>query len=152
MKKLTITSSTFKHNGKIPSKYTCDGENVNPPLKIEGIPSETKSLVLIMDDPDAIKPAGKVWDHWIVFNIPPKVTEIHEHEEPEGRHGKGTGGNLNYKGPCPPDAEHRYFFKVYALNSMIELPEGSAKAEIEKAMNNHILAKGELIGVYERKK
>lgn len=148
MKKLTITSSVFSHNNKIPSKYTCDGPNVNPPLKIEGIPSEAKSLVLVMDDPDAIKPAGKVWDHWIVFNIPPKVTEINENEEPEGIHGKGTGGNLNYKGPCPPDAQHRYFFKVYALDTLLDLKEGATKLEVEKAMKDHIVAQEELVGLY----
>src|SRR3989338_3744199 len=131
---LSLSSPAFEADGLIPVKYPCEGANLNPPLPVAGVPPATKALVLIMDDPDAIKPAGKVWDHWLVFNIPSKVNEIHEHEEPEGVHGKGTGGNTNYKGPCPPDAEHRYFFKVYALGSMLELPEGSTKANIENAM------------------
>lgn len=147
---MKLTSSAFTNNETIPSKYTCDGKNINPPLKIEGAPSNAKSLVLIMDDPDAIKPAGKVWDHWIVFNIPMTPTIIAEGKEPSGIHGKGTGGNLNYKGPCPPDAEHRYFFKLYALDSMLNLKEGVTKTEVEKIMSGHILAQTELIGRYQR--
>lgn len=147
---LTITSPNFENNGLIPSKYTCDGANTSPGLKIEGTPEEAKSLVIIMDDPDAIKPAGRVWDHWIVFNIPPTTTEIPEGEEPEGIHGLGTSGNKDYNGPCPPDAEHRYFFKVFALDTELDLAEGATKSDVEGAMEGHILAKGELVGRYER--
>ncbi len=147
---MELTSSTFQQNQKIDSKYTCDGENSNPPLTIADVPKEAKSVVLIMDDPDAVKPAGKIWDHWIVFNIPPETKEIPEGKEPEGIHGKGTGGNFKYKGPCPPDTEHRYFFKLYALDVMLNLKEGATKVEVEKAMQGHILAKAELVGRYER--
>ena len=147
---MKLTSSAFQNNGSIPSKYTCDGDNINPPLKISGVPAKAKSLVLIMDDPDAVKPAGKVWDHWIVWNIPSDTAEIKEGEEPEGMYGKGTGGNLNYRGPCPPDAEHRYFFKLYAIDITLDLPEGSTKAEVEKEIKEHIIEKTELIGRYSR--
>ncbi len=149
---MNLTSTAFANSGTIPPKYTCDGANVNPPLTISNAPEGTKSLVLIMDDPDAVEPAGKVWDHWIVWNIPPITREIPEGQEPKGVHGKGTGNNLQYKGPCPPDRVHRYFFKLYALNTGLQLPEGSTKTEVEKAMKGHILARAELMGRYEREK
>lgn len=149
---MKLTSSAFKHNENIPAKYTCEGQDISPPLTIKDIPAEAKSLTLIMDDPDAIKPAGKVWDHWIVWNISVNSTEIPEGKEPQGVHGKGTGGNLDYHGPCPPDAEHRYYFKLYALDIKLNLPEGATKAEVEKAMKDHILAKAELMGKYEKKR
>ncbi len=147
---MKLTSSAFQHDGKIPSKHTCDGADLSPQLSISGVPLETKSLILIMDDPDAIKPAGKVWDHWIVFNIPPTTTEIPEGEEPTGVHGQGTSNNLKYHGPCPPDAEHRYYFKLYALDTILSLPEGVTKKQVEEAMKEHILARTELMGRYER--
>jgi hypothetical protein len=147
---MKITSPVFENNQKIPPKYTCDGEDINPPLEISEVPENAKSLVLIMDDPDAIKPAGKVWDHWLVWNIPASTRKILEGQEPEGIHGKGTSGNKKYQGPCPPDAEHRYFFKVYALDIMLDIPEGSPKSILEKAMENHVIDKGELIGRYQR--
>ncbi|MDO8752063.1 MAG: YbhB/YbcL family Raf kinase inhibitor-like protein, partial [Candidatus Wolfebacteria bacterium] len=111
---MKLTSSAFLHNGKIPAKYTCDGEDMNPPLAISGIPEGAKSLVLIMDDPDVPKNlrADGMWVHWVVFNIPPDVKDIAEGVEPAGVHGKGTSGDLAYQGPCPPDREHRYFFKL----------------------------------------
>ena len=149
---MQLTSPAFQNNTLIPSTYTCDGKNINPPLKISDIPKEVKSLVLIIDDPDSVKPAGKVWDHWIVFNIPPSTTIIPEGKEPQGVHGKGTGGNLKYHGPCPPDAEHRYYFKLYALDTQLSLPEGSTKLEVEKSMERHIIEKTELIGRYNRKR
>lgn len=147
MSTLQLTSSVFVNNSAIPSKYTCDGDDVNPSLAIARVPEGAKSLVLIMDDPDA--PVG-MWDHWVVFNIPPSVSEIAEGEEPQGVHGKGTSGNLGYKGPCPPDKEHRYFFKLYALDTELDLQEGVSKKDVEKAMEGHILGKAELIGLYER--
>lgn len=150
MSNLKLTSSAFENNKSIPSKYTCDGNDISPPLSISGAPEGTKSLVLIMDDPDAIKPAGKVWDHWIVWNIPPTTTGIPEGQEPVGVHGTGTGGNNDYSGPCPPDAEHHYFFKLYALDIMLDVAEGASKADIEQAMESHIIQKTELIGSYER--
>jgi Raf kinase inhibitor-like YbhB/YbcL family protein len=149
---MKLTSPAFNHEGKIPSKYTCDGANINPPLILFDVPAEAKSLVLIMDDPDVPKRlrADGMWDHWIVFNIPPSLTEIPEGEEPEGTHGLGTSGNLTYFGPCPPDREHRYFFKLYALNTQLNLPEKASKKQVEKAMTGHILAQAELMGKYER--
>lgn len=149
---MKLTSPAFEHEGKIPAKYTCDGENINPPLKIADVPSGAKSLVLIMDDPDVPKYLRKdgMWDHWVVFNIPPGVREIKEGEEPQGTHGIGTGSNLNYMGPCPPDREHRYFFKLYALDTELNLPEKATKQQIEKAMEGHILAETQLMGRYKR--
>ncbi|MDP2703631.1 MAG: YbhB/YbcL family Raf kinase inhibitor-like protein [bacterium] len=150
---MKLTSSAFLHNGKIPAEYTCDGEDISPSLAISGVPEGAKSLVLIMDDPDVPKNlrADGMWVHWVVFNIPPDVKEIAEGQEPQGTHGKGTSGNLQYKGPCPPDREHRYFFKLYALDAELDLKEGVTKAEVEQAMENHILDKTELVGLYERK-
>ena len=150
---MKLTSPAFKNNSKIPSKYTCDGENINPELRIEDIPEDSESLVLIMNDPDvpkSIKPDG-MWDHWIIFNMPPNVTVIHENEQPKGVYGRGTGGSLKYGGPCPPDREHRYFFKVYSLDAKLNLLSGATKKEVENAMKGHILEKAELIGRYERR-
>jgi len=145
---MKLESSAFEHNGSIPSKYTCDGNNVSPPLRISEIPSEAKSLVLIMDDPDA--PVG-VWDHWLVWNIPPETAEIAEGQEPEGVIGKNTGGKLGYQGPCPPDREHRYFFKLFALDTQLDLPPETAdKKDLEAAMEGHILGQTELMGRYNR--
>jgi len=104
-----------------------------------------------MDDPDAIKPAGKVWDHWVIFNMPPDTTEILEGTEPQGIHGIGTSGNLKYHGPCPPDGEHRYFFKLYALDMMLDLAEGVTKSEVENATQGHVIEQTELVGRYNRK-
>lgn len=150
MEILTLTSSVFEHNGQIPSKYTCDSDNMLPPLSIGGVDGNAQSLVLIMDDPDAVKPAGKVWDHWVVWNVSPTTKEIKEGVEPEGVHGVGSGGNSDYRGPCPPDREHRYFFKLYALDTTLNLPEGSTKSDVEKAMEGHVMQEAELVGLYER--
>ncbi len=152
---MKLTSPAFEHNGKIPSRYTCDGANVNPPLKIEDIPSTAKSMVLIMDDPDIPqlvkdKYGIQVWDHWVVFNIPSATKEFIEGQVPSGIQGKNTGGKNAYGGPCPPDREHRYFFKLYALDTLLNLPAGVTKAEVEKAMEGRILAKIELVGRYKR--
>ena len=148
--KMELKSSVFEKNGRIPSKYTCDGENVNPPLIISEVPDNAKSLVLIMDDPDALKPAGKVWDHWIVFNIPVETKEVLENTELEGVQGMTSFGKVGYGGPCPPDAEHRYFFKLYALDIKLDLSQGSEKTEVEEAMQGHIIEQTELVGRYER--
>jgi len=145
MKELIVSSSAFENNRAIPPKYTCDGEDVNPPLKIEGVPEEAKSLALIVEDPDA--PAG-LWIHWVVWNIPPTVT-IKENSVP-GTEGMTTSRARVYGGPCPPSGTHRYFFKVYALDTKLDLSENSGKREVEKAMQNHVLAGGELIGLYSR--
>ena len=149
---MKLTSSVFSHEGKIPSKYTCDGDNINPPLNITDVPPGAKSLVLIMDDPDVPKTIREdgMWDHWVVFNVPPSVREIAEGVEPPGTHGTGTGGNESYLGPCPPDREHRYFFKLYALEKELDLPKGAKKRDVEKAMQGHIMAEAVLMGRYER--
>lgn len=153
---MKLTSSVFSHNGHIPSKYTCDADNVSPPLKIENAPVLAKSLVLIMDDPDIpdfVKEKFhiQVFDHWTSFNIDPKTTQIAEGHEPgiRGRNGAGRNG---YTGPCPPDREHRYFFKLYALDKKLDLKEGVTKADVEAAMKGHIIEHCELVGLYERKK
>jgi Raf kinase inhibitor-like YbhB/YbcL family protein len=149
---MELTSSVFNHEGKIPSKYTCDGENCSPRLMISNVPAEAKSLVLIMDDPDVPRNLRKdgLWVHWVVFNIPPSITEIPEGREPEGIHGEGTAGNTGYYGPCPPDREHRYYFKLYALDRMLDLPEKTDKFTLEKEMAEKILEQAVLMGKYER--
>lgn len=149
---MQLTSPAFAHEGMIPARHTCDGANVNPPLAINGVPPGTVSLVLIMDDPDVPKNlrADGMWDHWLVFNIPPELTAITEDREPPGVPGTGTGGNREYYGPCPPDREHRYFFKLYALDCRLDLPAGASKPQIEAAMTGHILAEARLMGRYDR--
>ncbi len=144
--KLTITS-IFENNTKIPIKYTCDGANINPPLSISGIPKETKSLVLILDDPDA--PIG-TFTHWVVFNIP-VASSIKENSVP-GIEGMNSARISSYTGPCPPLGVHRYFFKFYALDTKLNLAARASKADVENAMKNHILAQGELIGLYSRQR
>jgi hypothetical protein len=149
---MKLTSPAFEHGGKIPSKYTCDGENINPPLAISDVPPGAGSLVLLMDDPDVPKHlrADGMWDHWVVFNISATLREIGEGKEPEGTPGVGTSGNVEYSGPCPPDREHRYFFKLYALDTELNLPEKATKGQVEKAMEGHVIEKTELMGRYER--
>ena len=144
---MKITSSAFSNNGRIPVKYTCDGSDVVPPLKFENVPEDTLSLVIIMDDPDAVEVIGYVADHWLVFNIQPTTTTVQEGEEPEGVHGKAIENNLQYVGPCPPD-EHRYYFKLYALDTILNLQQGATKPQIENAMQGHILSEATLIGLY----
>jgi Raf kinase inhibitor-like YbhB/YbcL family protein len=149
---MKLTSKAFQKEGKIPVKYTCDGDNINPPLSISDVPKEAKSLVLIMDDPDVPRNLREdgMWDHWVVFNMPVDVREISEGSEPSGTSGKGTNGETGYYGPCPPDREHRYFFKLYALDSKLDLAEGVDKPTVEKAMKDHIIEKDVLMGRYER--
>ena len=144
---MNITSPAFGQNELIPSEYACDGSDISPELRIEGVPENTKSLVLINDDPDA--PRG-VWDHWVVFNIPAALTTIEKGREPEGRAGRNSWGNTGYGGPCPPSGTHRYFFKLYALDTLLDLDEGSVKAEIEAAMEGHIIESAQLVGLYSR--
>src|SRR3989344_5902265 len=120
---MKLTSPAFENNSSIPAKYTCDGANINPPLAIADVPAAAKSLVLIMDDPDVpttIRPDG-TWDLWLVWNIDPAVDVINEGREPNGIIGLNTGGRAGYGGPCPPDREHRYFFKLYALDVALQL-------------------------------
>ena len=146
MVELTVTSPAFENSGFIPAKYTCDGDDMNPPLNIKDIPEGTKGLVLIVDDPDA--PAG-TWDHWVVWNIP--VMERIEENSVQGVEGLNSFQRHSYGGPCPPSGTHRYFFKVYALDIKLDLNPNSRKKDIERAMKGHILAKGEVVGLYKRK-
>jgi Raf kinase inhibitor-like YbhB/YbcL family protein len=146
MKKLSVMSPTFENNQLIPAKYTCDGDDVNPPLAIEGIPEGTKTLALIVDDPDA--PMG-TWDHWIVWNIPATTSKIAENTVP-GTEGLNDFRKRSYGGPCPPSGTHRYFFKVYALDVKLDLSQTARKRDVEKAMQGHVLAEGELVGLYRR--
>jgi Raf kinase inhibitor-like YbhB/YbcL family protein len=146
MKELTVKSPAFQPNSQIPKKYSCDGEDTNPPITIEGIPKESKSLALVVDDPDA---PGGTFDHWVVWNIPPSTTKIAERSVP-GAEGLNSARQKRFMGPCPPSGTHRYFFKVYALDVELGLGAKSTKRDLEKAMQNHILAKGELIGLYHR--
>jgi len=145
LKELVVTSSAFGNKKSIPPKYTCDDEDVNPPLNIEGVPEETKSLVLVVEDPDS--PSG-LWIHWLVWNILP-TGKIKENSIP-GIEGLTTNKRRGYGGPCPSSGTHRYFFKVYALDTKLDLNENAQKQDVEKAMENHILAKGELVGLYKR--
>lgn len=150
---MKLTSSAFENNGNIPEKYTCEGEEVSPPLEISEVPEGAKSLVLLMDDPDVpknLRPDG-MWDHWVVWNMPADTTSIAEGSNPSGVLGKNSAGSTAYQGPCPPDAEHRYFFKLYALDTELDLPEGSSKADVESAMEGHILEQAELMGKYNKK-
>ncbi|MEK7140001.1 MAG: YbhB/YbcL family Raf kinase inhibitor-like protein [Patescibacteria group bacterium] len=151
---MNISSSAFKNGANIPATYTCDGENINPPLMFSDVPKETISLALIMEDPDVPSNvrADNMWNHWIVFNISPQIVGIEEGIEPTGTHGITTSGKLKYGGPCPPDRRHRYFFKLYALNTLLDLPEGVSKLVLEKAMEGHILARAGLMGTYARGK
>lgn len=144
---MRLTSSAFLDGELIPKKYSRDAENINPPLAWSDVPDSVQTFALIMEDPDVPMAAGvPVWDHWVVWNIPGSITEIPEAWDVVGTRGKGTRGELVYGGPRPPDREHRYFFKWYALDSALELPEGSTKAELQEAMKGHVLAEAELMG------
>ena len=138
--------SVFQHEGQIPKEYTCDGQDKIPPLEISSVPAAAKSLALIMDDPDA--PMG-TWDHWIQWNIPANTKLV---DRQMGVAGRNSWGRMNYGGPCPPSGVHRYFFKLYALDTMLDLPAGSNKTALEKAMKGHILAEAALMGKYQRQK
>jgi Raf kinase inhibitor-like YbhB/YbcL family protein len=143
---LGISCPEFRDNTLMPRKYACQGDNINPPLEISGIPKDAKSLVLIMDDPDAI--GG--WDHWIVWNIP-ITTYIGEDSLPERAvQGTNSFGDITYGGPCPPSGTHRYHFRIYAIDRMLELGEGAVRSELEIAMKGHVLAESQLIGIYRK--
>lgn len=146
-RQLKVSSTAFQNGEMIPLKYTCDGSNVNPPLDIEHIPVEAKCLALIVDDPDA--PIG-VWVHWVAWNIP--VTHHIKENEAHGKEGINDFQQQHYSGLCPPSGTHRYFFKIYALDSLLDLPANTKKPQLEKEMSGHIIAFGELIGLYKRSK
>ncbi|OGY26813.1 MAG: hypothetical protein A2864_02320 [Candidatus Woykebacteria bacterium RIFCSPHIGHO2_01_FULL_39_12] len=146
---MKLTSPVFGNNGNIPAKYTCDGEDINPPLSIADIPQGAKSLCLIVDDPDA--PAGD-WVHWTLWNIAPHTNKIEENSAPvEAVEGTTDFGKTGWGGPCPPSGTHRYQFKLYALDTNFPLPSSSRKNEIERAIEGHILDQSLLIGLYQRK-
>jgi Raf kinase inhibitor-like YbhB/YbcL family protein len=153
---MTLNSPAFQQNGHIPAKYTCEGEEVSPPLAWEGVPNGTKSLVLIIDDPDAPDPKAPkmVWVHWVIYNMPPDTKSLPE-DAGKARLPQGALLGLNdfkktgYGGPCPPIGRHRYFHKLYALDITLDLRD-AAKSQIERAMRGHVLANAELIGTYQK--
>jgi Raf kinase inhibitor-like YbhB/YbcL family protein len=149
---IIVTSSAFTEGGTIPTKYTCDGDDISPPISWYNIPTGTKSIALICDDPDA--PKGP-WVHWVAYNILPKTSGLLEHARmvtanDDGKQGFNSFKNDSYGGPCPPSGTHRYFFKVYALDTMLDVPWEVTKEGLEKAMQGHILAQGSLMGRYQR--
>lgn len=147
IKELIITSSAFKHSEFIPSEYTCEGENISPSLKIDGMPSGTISLAIVVIDPDA--PKG-TFTHWLVWNIPPQNV-IEENRLPGGIQGLNDAGTYSYYGPCPPSGTHRYFFKVYALDDRLDLEIDSRRDLVEMAVQEHLVGYGELVGLYQKK-
>ncbi len=146
IKTLAVQSEVFANNGHIPPKYTCEGENVNPPLEISDIPEETKSIAIIMEDPDA--PAGD-FTHWLLWNVSP-TEEIAENTN-QGISGMNDFGKTGYGGPCPPSGAHHYYFRVFALDKELNITAGESKAAMLEAMNGHILATGELMGRFKKK-
>ena len=149
MGNFTLESEAFDNGGVIPRKYGYKNGNQSPPLKISGIPENTLSLTLIMDDPDAMGVVGKVWVHWVLWNINPSTTELKENSIPSDcLEGKTDFGEIGYGGPAPPDKEHTYIFKIYALDHKLDVNKNSTIQQIEEAMNNHIIAETRLEGRY----
>jgi len=147
--RMKIASSAFQEAASIPSKFTCDGPDASPPLRISDVPSGAKSLVLIVDDPDA---PGGLFTHWIVWNIPPQTGSIAEGSSPKGVQGTNDFGKSGYGGPCPPAGTHRYYFRIFALDRELDLPFGARRAQIDDAIKGHVIAQGDLMGRYSRKK
>jgi Raf kinase inhibitor-like YbhB/YbcL family protein len=155
---LTLSSSAFKHQAEIPSKYTCEGQDISPPLSWSGVPDGTKSLVLIVDDPDAPDPKAPrmIWVHWVLYNLPPSSAGLAEDvaakDLPKGTlEGLSDWKRTGYGGPCPPIGRHRYFHKLYALDTVLPDLGKPTKADVEKAMQGHVLAVMELIGTYQKR-
>ena len=151
---MTLTSSAFQQGGAIPARYTCDGENVSPPLAWGGVPGNTQSLALIVDDPDAPDPRAPrgVWVHWVLYNLQPAIASLTEGISalpPGATAGANDFKKIGYGGPCPPIGRHRYYFTLYALDATLPELGHATKAQIEHAMGGHILAKAQLIGTYE---
>lgn len=152
-KTMKLESTAFTANGMIPSQYTCDGQDISPPLSWDAPPTGTQSLALIVDDPDA---PGQIFVHWVLYDLPPEIHQLPQGVAPQdtllagGTQGKNDFGKLGYGGLCPPSGIHRYFFRLYALDRELELKSGATKAQLEAAMNGHILAAAELIGRYSR--
>ena len=154
---LTLTSSAFTHNGSMPARLTCDGRDLSPELRWSGLPAGTQSLALIVDDPDAPDPAAPrmTWVHWVLYNIPPTATGLAEAVAPGAlpagtRQGLNDWGRTGYGGPCPPIGRHRYFHKLYALDTVLPDLGKPTKAALEQAMKGHVLASTELVGTYQR--
>lgn len=143
---MDLTSSVFKNGEQLPEKYAYHNQNLSPPLEIKDIPAKAKSLVLIVDDPDA--PAG-TWLHWLLFDLP--ILEKIEEGSQIGKKGLNSFKTQKYDGPAPPSGIHRYFFKLYALDSLLELKEGAALKEVEAAMKDHVLARAEIVGLFGKK-
>lgn len=144
---LKISSTAFENDGNIPSEFTCDGQDISPPLSIENVPKGTKTLSLIMDDPDA--PMG-TFTHWIVWNIPSSKTQFTKGEKIDFPQGRTSFGMMKYGGPCPPSGTHRYFFKLYALDAELDLSAGSSVMDLQKEMVGHIITESTLMGKYSR--
>jgi Raf kinase inhibitor-like YbhB/YbcL family protein len=156
---LVLSSSAFPHGGEIPTRHTCEGEDVSPPLAWSGAPAGTRSLALVVDDPDAPDPRAPqvVWVHWVVYNLAPEVSELREamrpHRLPAGaRPGRNDWQKNGYNGPCPPVGRHRYFFKLYALDAVLSELHEPTKAALEAAMEGHVLDRVELVGTYEKRR
>lgn len=146
--KLQLSSPAFENSRPIPERYSCQGQNISPPLSIKGVPAAAESLAIIMHDPDA--PAGD-WLHWTIWNIAPQTTQLREGSLPGGTtEGITDFGTIGYGGPCPPSGTHRYFFELYALDSKLDLPDGSRRGELEEAIQKHLLTKAELVGLFTR--
>jgi Raf kinase inhibitor-like YbhB/YbcL family protein len=151
--KLEVRSSAFGEGDRIPSDFTCEGADMSPPLEWSGVPARAQSLVVIVEDPDA--PSGN-WTHWLVYDLPPDLTQlptgisIGEKPSMEGSQGLTDFGKTSYRGPCPPNGQHRYFFKVYALDTILRLKPHASKQELSQAMQGHVLAEGFLMGSYDR--
>ncbi len=141
---IDISSQEFTKGGTIPIRFTCNGDNVNPPLIFDRVPGDARSLVLVVDDPDA---GAAPFNHWLVFNMSPATTNIEEGKIPAGLEGTNDFGELKYMGPCPTGS-HKYYFRVYAMDKILELEEGVKRADLDSAMSGHIIAKGEFFGVY----
>ncbi len=151
---IAVRSSAFQEGGMIPAKYTCDGDDMSPPLEWTGIPEGTKSLALISDDPDA--PVG-TWVHWVMWNVPPTVKGLAQDVSPDPQLPDGSRQGISdfrrpgYGGPCPPSGVHRYYFQLYALDTTLDLPSSTRKADLVQAMKGHVLAEGQLMGKYRRR-
>ncbi|HZE67960.1 MAG TPA: YbhB/YbcL family Raf kinase inhibitor-like protein [Pyrinomonadaceae bacterium] len=150
---IKLISTAFQDGGMIPAKYTCDGQNISPPLNWSGIPQSAKALALVSEDPDA---PGKTWVHWVVYDLPPTATQLPEGVRPEetisggGKQGKNDFGKIGFGGPCPPSGTHRYFFRLYALDRETGIQPGAMKEQLMKAIEGHVVAEGELMGRYKR--
>lgn len=149
MEDLTLESPDFDDGDRIPEEYGYTKDNVNPPLEIDDVPTETDALALIVDDPDAKEPAGKVWDHWLVWNIPPETTTVSQDWSPDdATEGTNDFGETGYGGPNPPDREHTYRFKLFALDTTLDLGPDADADDLESAMDGHVLERTQLEGTY----